>query len=191
MKLPTGKFALDPDEQVQGVIRLVFDAFDQVGTERGVIRYLVQHGIQLPIRPHTGPNRGNLEWHRPTRDSIVTILTNPLYAGTYRYGYRQVDTRRKNPEKPGSGRVVVDPEKYHALIPNHCPAYIAAERYERNQRRIEANRARASSKGAPRDGPSLLGGLTVCGRCGRRMFREGSVCVGALVGRRCSPVFSR
>ena len=63
----------------------------------------------------------------------------------------------------------MDPEKYHALIPNHCPAYITAERYERNQRRLDDNRARAESKGAPRDGPALLGGLAFCGRCGRRM----------------------
>ena len=88
---------------------------------RGVLRYLVQHSITLPIRPHTGPNRGNIEWRRPTRDAVTTILTHPLYAGTYRYGFRQIDPRRKNPEKRGSGRVVMNPEDYHALIPNHCP----------------------------------------------------------------------
>lgn len=169
VKLPTGTFALDPDEQAQSVIPLVFDVFDQVGTARGVIRYLVEHGIKMPIRPHAGPNRGNLEWHRPTRDAVATILTHPLYAGTYRYGYRQIDSRRKNPEKPGSGRVVMDPEDYHALIPNHCLPYITAERYERNQRRMDDNRARTQSKGAPRDGLSLLGGVVFCGRCGRRM----------------------
>lgn len=169
VKLPKGEFAIDPDEQVQAVVRLVFDTFDQQGTLRGVLRYLVGNGIKLPIRPHAGPNRGNLEWRQPTRDSITTILTHPLYAGTYGYGFRQIDPRRKNPEKRGSGRVVMDPEDYHALIPDHCPAYITAERFERNQRRLAENRSRAESKGAPREGPSLLGGLIFCGRCGRRM----------------------
>lgn len=169
VKLATGSFAIDSDEQVQAIVRLVFDTFDRQGTLRGVHGYLVRQGINLPIRPHSGSNRGNLEWRRPTRDAVTTILTHPLYAGTYGYGFRQVDPRRKNPEKRGSGRVVMNPEDYHALIPNHCPAYITAERFERNQCRLEDNRARAESKGAPREGSSLLGGLIFCGRCGRRM----------------------
>src|SRR4029079_15937209 len=36
VKLPTGVFALDPDEQVQGVIRMIFDHFDRLGTVHGV-----------------------------------------------------------------------------------------------------------------------------------------------------------
>ena len=169
IKLPKGEFAIDADEQVQAVVRLVFDTFDQQGTVRGTLRYLVRQSIKLPIRPHAGPNRGNLEWRRPTRESVTTILTHPLYAGTYGYGFRQIDPRRKNPERRGSGRVVMEPENYHALIPDHCPAYITVERYERNQRRLAENRAHAESKGVPREGPSLLGGLIFCGRCGRRM----------------------
>ncbi len=169
VKLFQGEFAIDPDEQAQAIVRLVFDAFDRQGTVRGVLRYLVQHSITLPIRPHTGPNRGNIVWSRPTRDAVTTILTHPLYAGTYRYGFRQIDPRRKNPEKRGSGRVVMNPEDYHALIPNHCPGYITAERFERNQRCLAENRSRAGSRGAPREGSSLLGGMIFCGRCGRRM----------------------
>jgi DNA invertase Pin-like site-specific DNA recombinase len=176
VKLPKGKFDIDPDQQVQTIVRLVFDTFDREGTLRGVLRSLVQQEITLPIRPHAGPNRGNLEWHRPTRDAVTTILTHPLYAGTYGYGFRQIDPRRKNPEKRGSGRVVMDPKDYHALIPNHCPAYITAERFERNQRRLVENRSRAESKGAPREGESLLGGLIFCGRCGRRMAVHYSGC---------------
>ncbi len=169
IKLPKGEFAIDADEQAQAVVRLVFDTFDQQGTMRSTLRYLVEQNIKLPVRPHSGPNRGNLEWRPPTRDAVNTILSHPLYAGTYSFGIRQVDPRRKNPEKRGSGRVVMEPKDYHALIPDHCPAYITMERYERNQRRLAENRARAESKGSPREGSSLLGGLIFCGRCGRRM----------------------
>jgi hypothetical protein len=49
------------------------------------------------------------------------------------------------------------------------PAYISVEQYERNMRRLEANRSRAQSLGAVRDGPALLAGLVVCGRCGSKM----------------------
>ena len=67
-------------------------------------------------------------------------------------------------------RVVVSPEKYHALIPDHCPAYITVERYERNQRRIRDNRLTRDTKGAARNGQSLLSGILFCGHCGRRMM---------------------
>ncbi len=169
IKLPSGEFALDPDEQVQGVVRLVFDVFDQIGTMRGVLRYLIENAIQIPIRPHAGTNRGNLEWRSPTRDSVNTILNHPIYAGTYRYGHRQVDPRKKKPGQKGSGKVVRKPLEYHALIADHCPAYISQERYERNQRVLQDNQIHAQSKGPPREGPSLLGGLLFCRRCDRRM----------------------
>ena len=54
------------------------------------------------------------------------------------------------------------------MLPERCPAYITAERFWAIQKRLEANRA--SSLGAVRRGPSLLGGLLVCGRCGRRLM---------------------
>jgi hypothetical protein len=57
--------------------------------------------------------------------------------------------------------------EYHET--DRCPAYISCERYEAIQRRIAENRARAQSKGAPREGPSLLAGLVFCARCGHRM----------------------
>lgn len=169
VKLHSDELAIDPDEQVQSVVRLILDTFDRVGTARGVVRYLLEHDIKIPIRPHAGPNRGALEWRRPTRDAVRTVLTHPLYKGTYRYGHRQVDLRRKKPGKPGSGRVIMSPEDYHALIDNCWPAYITAERFERNQQRLGDNRVHSTSKGSPREGESLLGGLVICGRCACRM----------------------
>jgi hypothetical protein len=49
------------------------------------------------------------------------------------------------------------------------PAYISIEQYERNMARMDANRSRAQSLGAVRDGPALLAGLVACGRCGKKM----------------------
>ena len=39
VKQLTGEFALDPDEQVQSVVRLVFDEFERQGTLHGLLRY--------------------------------------------------------------------------------------------------------------------------------------------------------
>jgi hypothetical protein len=56
-----------------------------------------------------------------------------------------------------------------ALLPDRLPAYVTQERYEAIQRRLQENRARAESKGAPREGASLLAGLVICGHCQHRM----------------------
>jgi DNA invertase Pin-like site-specific DNA recombinase len=170
VKLPTKEFALDPDEQVQSVIRLIFDRFDRHGTIHGVLSHLVDHGIRMPIRPHAGPNRGQLEWHRPNRVTLQNLLHHPIYAGYYRWGHRAIDPRRKVPGRPGTGRTLRPPKDCLVLLEGRCPAYISVARYWTNQQRLEANRARAESLGAVRHGPSLLGGLLVCGRCGRRLL---------------------
>lgn len=64
---PDGDYQLDPDEQAQRVVRLIFDIFAQQGSLHGLLRSLVAHDIRMPIRPHAGPNRGHLVWRRPTR----------------------------------------------------------------------------------------------------------------------------
>jgi hypothetical protein len=170
VKLPTKEFALDPDEQVQSVIRLIFDQFDRSGTIHGLLGYLVDHGIRMPIRPHAGPQRGQLEWHRPNRVTLQNLLHHPIYAGYYRWGHRAIDPRRKVAGRPGTGRTLRSPKDCLVLLEGRCPAYITVGRYWKNQQQLEANRARAASLGAVRHGPSLLGGLLVCGRCGRRLL---------------------
>ena len=47
---PDRKLQLDPDEQVQGVIRLVLDQFAALGSLSGLLRYLRRHRIDLPYR---------------------------------------------------------------------------------------------------------------------------------------------
>jgi len=169
VRSPVGGFDFDPDEQVRAVVRMVFDQFERLGTIRKVLRYLIANDIRLGIRPHAGPNRGQLEWRVATRETVNDILHHPIYAGYYCFGRHQADPRRRKPGQRWSGRVLVRPEEYLALIPDKVPAYITRERYDANQRRIAENRARIEYKGAPREGPSLLAGLVVCGRCGKRM----------------------
>jgi len=159
----------DPDEQAQHVIHLIFRKFDEIGTLNGVLRYLVKQGMELGVRNRQGAAKGALEWRRPNRMTLQNVLKNPIYAGAYAYGRRQVDSRKKQPGRPSTGRVTQLRQDYHVLIPDHHPAYITWEQYERNLSRLEANRAHAETPGAVRDGASLLAGLVTCGKCGRRM----------------------
>src|SRR5262249_44163513 len=136
VKLATGDFALDPDEQVQAVVRLLFDEFERQGSVHGLLCYLVHHGIRLPVRPHSGPHRGQLEWRRPSQETLQNLLHNPTYAGIYRWGYRRVDPRRKVAGRPGTGRRSAEAADGPILIPDRLPAYITPERFEANQQRL-------------------------------------------------------
>jgi DNA invertase Pin-like site-specific DNA recombinase len=164
-----GRIQFDPDEQVQTVVRLIFRKFEELGTLGGLLRYLVQHHIQIGVRVREGPGKGALVWRRPNRATVQMLLKHPLYAGAYVYGRRQVDARRKQAGRPQTGRVVMAPTAWHAVLPGHCPAYITSDQYDRNQARLAANRARAETMGAVRAGAALLPGLVVCARCQVRL----------------------
>src|SRR2546430_9535531 len=101
---PSGEAVLDPDEQAQHVVHLVFSTFLRLGTLNGVLRYLVEQEVQLPVRVHSGPAKGELEWRRPTPETLQIMLHHPLYAGDYAYGRRPVQPPRQGPGRPGPGR---------------------------------------------------------------------------------------
>jgi hypothetical protein len=166
-----GGLGIDPDQQVQSVVRLLFEKFEELGTVNALLQYLVRQQVSIPVRPLAGPRRGQLEWHRPNRVTLHNLLGHPVYAGAYTWGRRPTDPRRKIPGRPRTGRRVVVAERCEVLLKDCCPAYITWEQYDANRRRMAANsnRVRAGAYGAPRDGPSLLGGLLECGQCGRRM----------------------
>ena len=60
VRRPSAEVALDPDEQVQAVVRLVFDLFERLGTVNAVLCFLADNHIQLGVRLREGPERGEL-----------------------------------------------------------------------------------------------------------------------------------
>ena len=151
-------------------MNLIFEKFDELGTINAVLRDLVHHATQLPIRAHAGPNRGQLEWRRPNRQTLRNLLHHPIYAGAYTWGRRPIDPRRKVAGRPSTGRIVLPPEQAIVFLKDRCPAYITWRQYQANQQRMADNQARTQRRGAVREGSALLGGLLVCGRCGYRMM---------------------
>ena len=167
LRRPSGEVALDPDEQAQSVIRLVFALFERIRTVSGVLRHLVENDIKMPVRLAGGSGKGELQWRRPSRASLGDLFSNPIYAGVYVYGVRTIDRRRHKPGRPSSGRRPPRPGNAEVFLPDRLPAYISGEQFERNQQQIRANRT--SERGPVRAGAALLSGLIVCGRCGLRM----------------------
>jgi len=165
-----GDFVIDPDEQAQAVVRLIFAQFARRGSVNGLLRWLVRHEVKMPIRPHFGANRGEIEWRRPNRVTLLNVLHHPIYAGAYRWGHREVDPRKKIPGRPTTGRTLNAHDACRVLIRDRFPPYIAWEEFEKNQRKLAENSVLGKLLSAPRHGPSVLAGLVVCGRCGRHML---------------------
>ncbi len=165
-----GDYVIDPDVQVQSVLRLVFDQFTRRGSVSGLLQWLASNDIKLPVRPHFGPNRGELQWRRPNRVTLLNLLHHPIYAGAYRWGHREIDPRRKKPGRRTTGRTLKAHDECRVLIRDRFPAYITWDEFEANQKRLKENSNMSKLFSAPRHGPSLLSGLIVCGRCGYHML---------------------
>ena len=165
---PDGRVVLDPDAQVQDSIRLLFEVFARTGSAHGTVKHFREHGLPFPTRIHTGPCRGDLVWLPLGESRALHVLRNPRYAGAYAFG--KSATRRT-----GDGRhtfQVLPRERWHALIPGAHAGYIAWAQYEQHQRQLADNaQARGGDRRTfvPREGPALLQGLAVCGRCGNPM----------------------
>ena len=170
LRTVAGDFVIDPDEQVQTVVRLIFAQFTRRGSVNGLLKWLVRNDVKLPIRPHCGVNRGELEWRRPNRVTLLNMLHHPIYAGAYRWGHREIDPRKKVPGRPTTGRTFHAYDECRVLIRDRFPAYIPWEEFENNQHKLKDNSTLGKLLAAPRHGPSILAGLVVCGRCGHRML---------------------
>jgi DNA invertase Pin-like site-specific DNA recombinase len=166
---PDGKLQFDPDEQVQKVVRLVLERFAGLGSISGVLRYMQQHQIQLPWRPVSGPERGQLRWRPLHRETLRQLVRNPAYAGAYTWGRYAIDPRRARPGQRGSGRVRRAPEDCAVFLRDNHAAYLSWEQYQANLRYLEQHRRRGPVPGPARETVAVLAGLVVCGECGCRM----------------------
>ena len=99
---------------------------------------------------------------------MLRILHNPRYAGVFCFG-------RHRDRADGDGtyiRQIKPREEWISFIPGAHPGYITADEFEANQTRLAecaAAHGTDRTKGPPREGPALLQGIIICGRCGNRM----------------------
>ena len=164
----TGELALDADQQVQSVVRLIFEKFEELGSASGVLKYLVQEGINIGVRRPNGRVAGFVQWNRPSYSTILTLLHNPTYAGAYCRGRRTSDPRRKGSAHRAKQKMLPMNE-WETLLKDTVPAYITWDQYLANVETLKSNHARMERMGSARNGPALLPGLLRCGHCGARM----------------------
>ena len=167
VRRPSGEAAFDPDEQAQHVVRLIFRTFQRLGTLNAVLRYLVGHADPAAGPGALGPAKGELEWRRPTRETLQIMLHNPVYAGYYAYGRRQVEPRRKVPGRPGHRE---GGERPPASGWSCCRAGFrpTSPRTIRGEPRPDGRQPadRGVTRARRGTGQALLSGLLRCGLCG-------------------------
>jgi DNA invertase Pin-like site-specific DNA recombinase len=170
-----GRVRLDPDQQVQGTVRLFFETFRRTGSAMATVKAFRHQQLKFPRRVRTGPQRGEVLWSDLEHSRALEVLHNPRYAGAFFFGR----TRQRKRPGPGVHFEALPRDEWIALIPGAHDGYIAWDAYEENQRRLRENsRAHGAERrqSPPREGPALLQGLVVCGICGERMtvrYRQG------------------
>jgi DNA invertase Pin-like site-specific DNA recombinase len=164
------KIVLDPDREVQGAVRMVFDLFECHGTAYGAVRRFQELGLRFPRRAYGGAWDGKLIWGRLTHSRVLGILANPSYAGAYVFG-RYQSSKQVGPSGDITTRShPVPQEAWRVMIHDHHEGYIDWNRFIANRRRLGANRTNDESLSGPaREGLCLLQGLLLCGDCGRRL----------------------
>ena len=175
MRLPVGlvndaagHVVLDPDLGVQGAVRVFFETFARTGSATATVRCFREQGLLFPRRLSTGAHKGEVAWGPLHHSRALRVLKNPRYTGAFVYG------RTQSRRSPGGRelRRQLPREQWHTVILGAHPGYISWGDYEANLARLHEN-AQANGaerrKSPPREGPALLQGLVVCGRCGERM----------------------
>lgn len=166
---PAGRIVLDPDEQVQGAVRTLFDVFRRTGSAFGVVQHFAREGLQFPKRAYGGAWAGRLLWGNLTHGRVLGVLKNPCYAGTYVFGRYRYRKQLTADGRLRSVTIAVAPEQWQVRIDEHHPGYISLAEFDANQARLRHNRTNAVISGAAREGAALLQGLLLCGHCGRRL----------------------
>jgi DNA invertase Pin-like site-specific DNA recombinase len=168
-----GHILLDPDEQVQQAVQLVFNTFEQCGSALAVVQHFKTHGLLFPTRSWGAGRDGELAWQPLCNGRVLAILHNPAYAGAYVFGKTQTRTKVLPGETPRiKGRTrQIKPEAWPIVLKDVHPVYITWDQFLRHLQRLEDNRTwrPEEQRGAVRSGAALLQGIVLCGQCGRRM----------------------
>ena len=163
-----GHVTLDPDTAIQGAVRHLLATFEAAGSATAVVKAFRAAGLSFPWRHLKGPRKGEVDWQPLRHSTVLHVLHNPRYAGAFTYG------RHREQLLPGGKRasITVPREEWISFIPGAHPGYITLDQWEANIARLAANAAahgRDRAAGPPREGPALLQGIIICGRCGGRM----------------------
>ena len=174
MPLPVGlvydeqqRVVLDPDQQVQQSLRLLFATFERTQSAWATVQTFGREGWKFPTRGQAGS--GEIRWQTLCRSTALFTLHNPRYAGAFCYGRTQSwkDLEGQWHRRP------LPRDQWRFLVRDAHPEYISWDQFLANQQRLlENQQARGGGErkaGPAREGSALLQGLALCGQCGSTM----------------------
>jgi DNA invertase Pin-like site-specific DNA recombinase len=162
-----GRVMLDPDQRVQETLRAFFDTFRRTGSATAVVKTFRNQQLLFPRHARHGIHDTGTRWVPLQHSRALWVLHNPRFAGAFFFGrsrQRHTETRMVIERLPR--------DEWTALIRDAHAGYITWEEFEENQRRLRENAQAIGGdrrRSPPREGPALLQGIVVCGRCGDRM----------------------
>ena len=152
------ELAVDPETAPKA--KRVFELYASGLSFKGVATQLNKEGIPSP--------NGGI-WHKT---SVMRVLGNPVYTGTYQWGLRQtgkfhaVDGKGgRTKRKPTDRMALTTPIQHRDAVPR----LITDELYERVQKRVAANRRETANPGTKKP----LSGCVYCETCGKPMRADG------------------
>ena len=162
-----GHVILDPDTAVQGAVAApVRHLRRPPGRPPPCVKAFRAAGLSFPWRHQHRAPQG--------RAGLAAAAPPHRAAGAAQPPLRRRVHLRPAPRPascPAARRVttVLPREEWISFIPGAHPGYITLDQYEANLARLAANAAahgRDRAAGPPREGPALLQGIIICGRCG-------------------------
>ena len=167
-----GHVILDPDTAIRGAVAHLFATFEATGSATACVKAFHAAGLLFPWRHLKGPRKGETDWKPLAHHAVLRVLHNPRYAGCFTYGRHRYQALPAAQGGKEIRRLRLPREEWISFIPGAHPGYITLEQYDANLARLAANAAahgRDRRSGPPREGPALLQGVIICGRCGLRM----------------------
>ena len=162
-----GRVVFDPDQQVQQTLRVVFETFRRTGSATATVKCFGEQGWTFPRHLRHGAHKGEVLWGTLDHSCTLRVLHNPRYAGAFVYGRTRQRRHATTYHKQQLPR-----EEWTVLLPGAHPGYMTWDQFEEHQTMLRDNAAvhgQDRRRSPPREGPALLQGLVICGRCGMRM----------------------
>ena len=164
---------LDPDQEVQNAVRLVFQIYKETGSAYAVVQQFGRKNLKFPKRSYGGIWKGKIIWGRLSHSRVRGIIKNPSYAGAYVYGRYRYSKKISTDGKIQSKVIVTPMPAWQVTLQGHHDAFISWEEFLKNQQILERNQTntdRTLVQGPAREGLALLQGLLLCSICGRGTY---------------------